>query len=140
MRELAVDDSSTGAPTEAPAFNPFEPGFFADPYSRYRSLRERDPVHHSPLGRGMALRYDDIVGLLRDPALSVEPENAAPTLRAQVFEEVAGERIVRRPRAILSLDPPDHTRLRRLVSKAFTPKRVEALRPRVQQLVDVALD
>jgi cytochrome P450 len=88
----------------------------------------------------MLFRHDDIVGLLRDPALSVEPENAAPTLRAQVFQEVAGERAMRRPRAILSLDPPDHTRLRRLVSKAFTPKRVEALRPRVEQLVNEALD
>jgi cytochrome P450 len=125
---------------EAPVFNPFEPGFFTDPYSRYRALRERDPVHHSPLGLWMLFRHDDIVGLLRDPSLSVEPENAAPTLRAQVFEEVAGDRAVRRPRAILSLDPPDHTRLRRLVSKAFTPKRVEALRPRVEQLVDEALD
>jgi cytochrome P450 len=140
VRELAVDDSSTGAPIEAPAFDPFERGFFADPYSRYRALREHDPVHHSPLDLWMLFRYDDIVGLLRDPSLSVEPENAAPTLRAQVFEDVAGERVVRRPRSILSLDPPDHTRLRRLVSKAFTPKRVEALRPRVQQLVDEALD
>ncbi|HEY1635267.1 MAG TPA: cytochrome P450 [Acidimicrobiales bacterium] len=126
--------------TELPAFNPFEPGFFTDPYSRYRALREGDPVHHSPLGLWMLFRHDDIVGLLRDPALSVEPENAAPTLRAQVFQEVAGERAMRRPRAILSLDPPDHTRLRRLVSKAFTPKRVEALRPRVEQLVNEALD
>src|SRR5437660_12411956 len=140
MRGPAVDDSSTGASTEAPAFNPFEPGFFSDPYSRYRTLRERDPVHHSPLGLWMLFRYDDIVGLLRDPSLSVEPENAGPTARSQLFEEVAGPRAVRRPRAILSLDPPDHTRLRRLVSKAFTPKRVESLRPRVEQLVDEALD
>ncbi|TMM14427.1 MAG: cytochrome P450 [Actinobacteria bacterium] len=128
------------ATVEVPAFNPFEPGFFSDPYSRYRTLRERDPVHHSPLGLWMLFRHDHIVGLLRDPSLSVEPENAAPTLRTQLFEEVAGDRAPRRPRAILSLDPPDHTRLRRLVSKAFTPKRVESLRPRIQQLVDEALD
>jgi cytochrome P450 len=126
--------------TELPVFNPFEPGFFADPYSRYRTLRERDPVHHSPLGVWMLFRYDHIVGLLRDPSLSVEPENAGPTPRTELFEEVAGDRAARRPRAILSLDPPDHTRLRRLVSKAFTPKRVESLRPRVEQLVDAALD
>jgi cytochrome P450 len=88
----------------------------------------------------MLFRYDHIVGLLRDPSLSVEPENAKPTLRRQMFEEVGGERAARRPRAILSLDPPDHTRLRRLVSKAFTPKRVESLRPRVQQLVDESLE
>jgi cytochrome P450 len=128
------------ATVEVPALNPFEPGFFADPYSRYRALRERDPVHHSPFGLWMLFRYDHIVELLRDPSLSVEPENAKPTLRRQLFEEVGGERAARRPRAILSLDPPDHTRLRRLVSKAFTPKRVESLRPRVQQLVDEALD
>jgi cytochrome P450 len=128
------------ARVEVPALNPFEPGFFADPYSRYRTLRERDPVHHSPFGLWMLFRYDHIVGLLRDPSLSVEPENAQPTLRRQMFEEVGGERAARRPRAILSLDPPDHTRLRRLVSKAFTPKRLESLRPRVQQLVDEALE
>ncbi|HWC38147.1 MAG TPA: cytochrome P450 [Acidimicrobiales bacterium] len=127
------------ATVEVPAFNPFEPGFFEDPYSRYRTLRERDPVHHSPLGVWMLFRYDHILGLLRDPSLSVEPENATPTMRTQMFQEVAGER-ARRPRSILSLDPPDHTRLRRLVSKAFTPKRVESLRPRIQQLVDEALD
>ena len=80
------------ATVEVPAFNPFEPGFFSDPYSRYRTLRERDPVHHSPLGLWMLFRHDHIVGLLRDPSLSVEPENAAPTLRTQLFEEVAGDR------------------------------------------------
>jgi cytochrome P450 len=138
--EIAVDDTSTGAPVELPAFDPFEPGFFSDPYSRYRKLRERDPVHHSPLELWMLFRHDDIVRLLRDPALSVEPENAAPTLRRELFEEVAGERATRRSHNILNLDPPDHTRLRRLVSNAFTPRRVESLRPRVQQLVDEALD
>src|SRR5215469_8389155 len=100
------------ATVEAPAFNPFEPGFFSDPYSHYRTLRERDPVHHSPLGVWILFRHDHIVGLLRDPSLSVEPENAAPTLRRQMFEEAAGDRAVRRPRFILNLDPPDHTRLR----------------------------
>src|SRR6516225_12009233 len=77
--ESAVDDTSTGASVELPAFDPFEPGFFSDPYSRYRNLRERDPVHHSPLQLWMLFRHDDIVRLLRDPSLSVEPENAAPT-------------------------------------------------------------
>jgi cytochrome P450 len=120
-------------------FNPFEPGFFEDPYSQYATLRERDPVHRSPLEVWVLFRYDDVVRTLRDPTLSVQVDNATPTARMQMFAEQAPGEVERGAHSILNIDPPDHTRLRRLVSKAFTPKMVHELRPRIQQLVDDAL-
>jgi cytochrome P450 len=120
--------------------NPFEPGFFDDPYAQYRRLRELRPVHQSPLGPWTLTRYDDVSRLLRDPSLSVEDANAAVDRRAGRFPDDDEERRQRGSLAILNLDPPDHTRIRRLVSKAFTPRRVEELVPRVQRLVDGMLD
>jgi cytochrome P450 len=119
--------------------NPFEPGFFDDPYSQYRRLRELRPVHQSPFGPWTLTRYDDVSRLLRDPSLSVEDRNAAEDRRAELFPD-GDERRQRGSLAILNLDPPDHTRLRRLVSKAFTPRRVEQLVSRVQSLVDGMFD
>jgi cytochrome P450 len=120
-------------------FNPFEPGFFDDPYAQYRTLRERAPVHRSVIGPWILSRYDDCLRVLRDQTLSVEDANATPLPMA---EELAGifEQRDRGSRAILNIDPPDHDRLRRLVQKAFTPKMVEELRPEVERLVGEALD
>ena len=130
--------TTTGEPV---IFNPFEPGFFDDPYRQYQALREHDPVHRSPLEVWVLFRYDDIVGILRDSSLSVQVDNATPTARMQMFAEQApAEAQERGAHSILNVDPPDHTRLRRLVSKAFTPKMVHELRPRIQALVDDALD
>ena len=129
--------TTTGEPV---IFNPFEPGFFDDPYRQYAALREHDPVHRSPLEVWVLFRYDDIVGVLRDSSLSVQVDNATPTARMQMFAEQAPEERERGAHSILNVDPPDHTRLRRLVSKAFTPKMVHELRPRIQALVDDALD
>jgi cytochrome P450 len=133
--------SETATESEPVAFNPFEPGFFADPYAQYARIREHDPVHHSPLEVWVLFRYDDIVRVLRDPSLSVQIDNATPTARMQMFAEQApAEAQERGAHSILNIDPPDHTRLRRLVSKAFTPKMVHELRPRIQALVDDAID
>jgi cytochrome P450 len=132
-----VAGTTTG---ESAIFNPFEAGFFEDPYAQYAELREHDPVHRSPLEVWVLFRYDDIVGVLRDSSLSVQVDNATPTARMQMFAEQAPEERERGAHSILNVDPPDHTRLRRLVSKAFTPKMVHELRPRIQALVDEALD
>jgi len=133
--------SEAATESEPVAFNPFEPGFFEDPYRQYAVLREHDPVHRSPLEVWVLFRYDDIVGVLRDPSLSVQVDNATPTARMQLFAEQApAEAQERGAHSILNVDPPDHTRLRRLVSKAFTPKMVHELRPRIQELVDDALE
>jgi cytochrome P450 len=122
-----------------PTFNPFEPDYAENPYPQYRDLRERAPVHRSLLGPWVLSRYTDVISILRDPKLSVETSNAT---RLEVDVELAsvfGDD-ARGSRAILNLDPPDHDRLRRLVSKAFTPKMVESLRPEVERLVTEALD
>ncbi|MBM3675026.1 MAG: cytochrome P450 [Actinobacteria bacterium] len=124
------------------AFNPFQPGFFEDPYAQYSALRAASPVHETLLGPWLLTRYDDCVRLLRDPTLSVDPVNATPTARGGVFEGVLGEDGRPSPgsRAILNLDPPDHDRLRRIFQKAFTPKLVEGLRPLARGLVQEAFD
>ena len=133
----------TAGETQRVAFNPFEPGFFDNPYAQYRLLRERDPVHRSELGFWVLFRYADVVRVLRDPGMSVEESNALVTMggpAAELFEELAAERPVSEERSMLGLDPPDHTRLRRLVTKAFTPRVLEMLRPRIERLVGQALD
>ncbi len=132
--------SEAATAPEPVAFNPFEPGYFDDPYRQYGLLRDRDPVHHSPLEVWILFRYDDVVRVLRDPTLSVQIDNAAPTARTQMFVEQAPDARERGAHSILNIDPPDHTRLRRLVSKAFTPKMVQNLRPRIEALVGEALD
>ena len=112
------------------SFNPMDPEFLADPYPTYHRLRAEDPVHQSPLGFWVLTRYDDVSAVLRDPRFIKEP--LAALVAARFGAEV--------PRGVglsmLDRDPPDHTRLRGLVSKAFTPRVVEGLRPRIQQIVD----
>ena len=110
-------------------FNPMDPAFVADPYPTYRQLRTEDPVHHSPLGFWVLTRYDDVVAALRDPRLAKEAIAAFVAARFGAPVPTMGL-------SMLDRDPPDHTRLRSLVSKAFTPRVVEGLRPRVQQIVD----
>src|SRR5437667_8581378 len=58
--------------------NPFEPGFFQNPYAQYRLVREQDPVHLSPIGAYALFRYDDVHRVLRDPSLSVEDRHMTP--------------------------------------------------------------
>jgi cytochrome P450 len=122
--------------------NPFEPGFFDDPYAQYKLVREQDPVHFSPIGAIALFRYEDVHHVLRDPSLSVQEDNMLP-LEANPDPDIAAmleERNARGSHNMLNLDPPDHHRLRRLVSKVFTPRTVEELRPRIEQLVDEHLD
>ena len=114
-------------------FNPMDPDFVADPYPTYHRLRTEDPVHHSPLGFWVLTRYEDVVASLRDPRFAKEPMIVAVAARLGVEPQTIGI-------SMLDRDPPDHTRLRSLASKAFTPRAVERLRPRVQEIVDGLLD
>ncbi|GAA4026534.1 cytochrome P450 [Allokutzneria multivorans] len=118
-------------------YNPFAPGYFNDPYAQYKVLRDEDPVHQHPLGFWFVSRHDDVAALLR-AGLSVEVRNLAPgEFRDQVVPEEGRGAL---DLSMLDRDPPDHTRLRSLVTKVFTRRRVAALRPRIEQLVDAALD
>ena len=117
-----------------------------DPYPLYRQLRQRAPVLRSGLGPIVLSRYDDCMAALRDPRLgrgtALRRDGKLPPMafagmdadpdRRQAFFEIAGDNM-------LFADPPDHTRLRRLASRAFTPQRVEALRPAVRRMVDEVL-
>jgi cytochrome P450 len=137
-------DPSAGDGPDAPPDPPvgLDPGaadFFDDPYGQYRRLRDAAPVHRSPFGPWMCTRYDDCVRLLRNPGLSVEDRNREFGRRADLFA-ADDPRRRRGTAAILNLDPPAHTRIRRLAGKAFTPRRVEALGPRIDALVTEALD
>ena len=116
-------------------FNPLDPGVHADPYPYYRRLREADPVHLSPLGLWVLTRYDDCVTSLRDPRFG--RDGFEPILAAQYGDESEGGRL---PRSMLFRDPPDHTRLRSLVNRAFTPRVIEGMRGQIRDLVDRLLD
>jgi len=127
--------------SEPKPFNPFEPGFAADPYPQYAELCATNPVQRTPLGLWALFGYDDAVRLLRDPTLSVEDRAViGPNPRTEMRQRILGDREWRGTHQMLNLDPPDHTRLRRLVQQVFTPRMVEQLAPRVQGMVDDALD
>jgi cytochrome P450 len=114
-------------------WNPLDPQFKIDPYPSYRNLLEEDPFHRSPFGPLVLSRYADCLALLRHPAASSDARKVpgwTPPFGLDPSEITP---------SFLSLDPPDHTRLRSLVSQAFTPRRVDALSPRMQEIVDEAL-
>lgn len=137
-----MTDTTDEATTAALLFNPFEAGYTENPYDQYRRLREDDPVRPSPLGGWQVFDYDDCFRLLREPGTSVEDQNVLnPTFRNDAFERIAAEQGMEswENRSILNLDPPDHTRLRKLVARVFTPRAIEQLRPEVQRMVDEAL-
>ena len=107
----------------------------ADPYGLYRQLREREPVHRTSGGLWVLTRYADVTAVLRDPRFGREgfERHFAPANGHS--SSGAGHR-----QSMLFRDPPHHTRLRDAVSRAFTPRAVETLRPRIQAHVDVLLD
>ncbi len=120
-------------------YNPFDPDFRADPYPFYDRLRAEEPAHRSPVGLVVLTRYDDVAQTLRNPAMSRDVDTTA-TPRTDPISVRRRERAQAGTKTILNLDPPDHTRLRRLVSKAFTPRAVERLRTRIEHLVDDVLE
>jgi cytochrome P450 len=133
--------AAEGTDDELPRFDPFAPGFAEDPYPQYARLVADHPVQRSPFGHWMLFRHADCVRVLRDPTLSVEDRAVrGPNPRADLREEVFGDRAARGTRSMLNVDPPDHTRIRAIVQKVFTPRAIEQLAPRVQELVDEALD
>ena len=121
-------------------FNPFDPAFRADPYPFYDTLREQAPVFFTPFDTVVLSRYDDVAVTLRSNDFSRDIEKNANQPPNAIQARKRERRADDGAKSILNLDPPDHTRLRRLVSLAFTPSAIERLRPRVQQLVDDVLD
>jgi hypothetical protein len=129
--------SASGEATEIhPALiDLFNPANRADPYPACRALREAGPLHRTPLGLYLATRHADCVSVLQNTAWS--HANEAAQMHPTIAAEDAPQEL---PTSFLWMDPPDHTRLRGLVSRAFTPKIVAGLRPRIEQLVGELVD
>jgi len=114
-------------------FNPWDEAFRANPYPHYRQLYTRPP-HLLNLFMPMALvaRYADAAAVLRDHERMSSVQPRIPGVEQQdLFGDTA---------TVLFSDPPTHTRLRRLVSRAFTPKRIKDLEPRIREITDTLLD
>ncbi len=110
----------------------------ADPYAAYEQLRAEGPVHRitGPDGRPawLVTRYEDVRRALADPRLSLDKRHALPgSYRGFALPPALDANL-------LNMDPPDHTRVRRLVARAFTPGRVEKLRAPVRRVADTLLD
>jgi cytochrome P450 len=130
----------TTSQTAVPLFDPFAPGFTDDPYPQYAALRDKAPVYHHPMGFWLLSHYDDVSWLLRAPGLSVEDRNVTDPLLLALRESGARDQVRGSQLSMLDRDPPHHTRLRKLVSRAFTPRSVDTLRPRISELVDGMLE
>ena len=124
-------------------FNPSDPRLRVDPYPFYARLREKDPFHRCRNADGWVLsRYADVLEVLRDSAFSADERNhrrfanmAGRLQRAGLPDPYADDRA-----SMLRLDPPTHTRLRGLVAKAFTPRAVERMRPRIEAILKELLE
>ncbi|MEV0709978.1 cytochrome P450 [Nocardia aurea] len=113
----------------------FGPEGRSDPYAPGRVLREAGPVHQTPLGHRVLTRYEDCAAVLSTTAWSHAEE--AGMMHPTVSPEEAPEEL---PTSFLWMEPPDHTRLRNLVTKGFTPRMVTRLRPRIEQLTEQLVD
>ena len=124
-------------------FNPLDPEYRRDPYPHYHALRAADPVHRSELFQGWVLsRHADVWSVLRDPRFSVDRSQMDPVrstplppIRAEFRDLSDALR-----RVMMFLDPPDHTRMRRLVGKALVQISMKTRHARIQQLVDELFD
>jgi cytochrome P450 len=112
-------------------FNPLAPETIEDPYSLYDQLRAEDPVHQNPAGIWVLSRYADVALSLRDARFGRRG------FRELITARFGGPGFAN---SMILQDPPDHTRLRTLVSKAFTPRAIEALRGQIEQMTDELID
>jgi cytochrome P450 len=121
-----------------PLFNPLTPEFIANPYPFYHRLRALDPMHLAPTGLYVASRHADVTAILRDKRFG---KDFAGRMSRRFGPQVLEQPIYRSMRHwMLQQDPPDHGRLRGLVVRAFTARRVEDMRPRIQAIVDELID
>jgi hypothetical protein len=140
-------------------YDPADVGYVHDPWPLYDNLRRRAPVHRSTRGFWVLTRHADCLAVLRDRRASADSTHLDPERAPEGFtgagagagvggrdrdrQRVIGEKVgdpITDNRPFLFRDPPDHTRLRGLVSTAFTPRMVEGLRPRIESIVTELLD
>jgi hypothetical protein len=124
-----------------PIFNPFAPSYRVSPYRQLGRLQESDPVFRSDVLRAWLLtRYDDCVEVLRDVERFSSDSGEARGELAEVIQQRREASPLGTVATVLSSDPPVHTRLRGLVNRAFTPRRVEAMRPHIEALARELID
>lgn len=117
-----------------------EPAFVEDPYPFYRQLREDGPIHWHENGFWMVMRYADAVDMLQDPRFIRPPTKSPDELERLIENGELSPAAFLNSYGILWQNPPDHTRLRRLFTKAFTPRVVDGLRPNIRGNMDRLLD
>lgn len=126
-------------------WDPFDPAWREDPYTVYARLRETNPVHRSPLGFWVFTRHADCRTILRDRRSSsdarlADPERLSSLRSIHPADQTGVDAVFEEMAPFLFRDPPDHTRLRGLVQKAFTPRVVESLRGRITELCTELVD
>ncbi len=136
---MTAPPRAASLPATPVEFDPFAPGYFADPSVQLGNIREAEPVHFDPLTGGyLVTRYDDVHRLIRDRSLEASIEHAAST------PAVDAEKVVTRegPVGLMMVrrDGDDHLRLRRLVSKPFTPRAIGQLQGSVEAIARRLLD
>jgi cytochrome P450 len=127
-------------PEQPPRFDVRDPAFLADPYPAYRYLRTHAPVWKSPVGRWFLTRHADATQLLRDRAFGKDMSNPEALTRRFGPTAMDEPSVVEFSHMMLMRDPPDHTRMRSLVTKAFAARRIEQLRARIQTTANELLD
>jgi cytochrome P450 len=121
-------------------FNPFEPGFLDDPYPHYAELREHNPVEEHPMGLWFLWRYRDAEAMTR-LGRSVDERALNVSALTPAYREASGGRLPRaNGLALMDVDPPDHTRLRGMLTPSFTARMIERLERRVREVVTAGLD
>jgi len=133
-----MSEHAQAAATTEPLFNPLSPEFICDPYPHCERLRRTDPVHITAHGMYLASRHAEVSLVLRDKRFGKDfVERSKRRYGSKIMEEPIFRSM---SHWMLQQDPPDHTRLRGLVVKAFTARRVEDMRPRIQEVVDQTID
>lgn len=124
-REIPPTTTSVAPNGQPYAFDPFAPGVSDDPYPHFAKLRATNPAYRHPAGFWIVTKHADVVNLLRGDH-SVEDDNVTKS-RIHAL-------------SMMDQDPPDHTRLRKLLTKVFTERAVNGQAPLITRLVDEALD
>lgn len=128
------------APPVDPLFDPFSPEFCQDPYPTYRRLRQQDPIHWSPLGFWMLTRFEDIELVHRDRRFGQDVGHLLSRKypdHPSILDEPSSRTLAN---LIIMKEPPDHTRIRKLIVKAFDTRAVMAMRARIQAVIDELLE
>ena len=125
---------------EGRLYDPSAAGFYQDPYPFYQRLRSYDPVYWSAQGVWLVTGFDQASSVLKDRRFSSQSVDFGSAEDASIESDDTGAMTAALAGNPIFMDPPDHTRLRRLVGKALTPRAIESLRPFIQEYVDQLID